>query len=396
MNMHRTVFIALLASLALAGCGGEVSVESPAGPPSAPTSKGTFTAVVSFGDSLSDIGTYAPATSLAGTGAAPYLGGRFTTNGADASVWVEGLAKALGLAITPAEVGFNGSSVKCPAALADPTLARTCTAYGQGGARVGDRMGIGHNADGTGALTVPVVVQVANHLARFGSFKSSDLVLVYAGNNDVFIDFAIYVFVAQNLQAQVAAGSLTPADAATQIAGLKAVVEEDARLAARQLAATVKNEIVAKGGVYVAVMTLADIADTPFGHSMPADLRPELTNLSVVFNDELQAGLKGVPVKLIDTFVLSKEVIANPAKYGFVNNTTPACDVARIAAITGGAVDDGSSLFCNSTVGAPYYGLTAGADTISWQFADDVHPTTGGHRAILAAFTKQLQSFGWI
>jgi phospholipase/lecithinase/hemolysin len=44
----------------------------------------------------------------------------------------------------------------------------------------------------------------------------------------------------------------------------------------------------------------------------------------------------------------------------------------------------------------PYNGLTAGADTITWQFADDVHPTTGGHRVIAAAFTTQLRSFGWI
>ena len=392
MNTHRTVVVALLAALALAGCGGEVTTDSPV----APATKGAFSAVVSFGDSLSDIGSYAPATSLAGTGAAPYFGGRFTTNGADASVWVEGLAAALGLAITPAEVGFDGQSLKCPAALVDPALARTCTGYGQGGARVLDPMGIGHNADGTGALTVPVVAQVANHLGRYGSFKRSDLVLVYAGNNDVFIDFAFYALVAQDVQAQVAAGNLTPADAATQLAAVKAGVEGDAKAAAGQLATTVKDQILAKGGVYVAVMTLADIADTPFGHALPAELRPELTNLSVVFNDALQAGLKNAAVRIIDTFALSKEVIANPAKHGFLNNTTPACDVARIAAITGGKVDDGSSLFCNSTVGAPFYGLTAGADTISWQFADDVHPTTGGHRAILAAFTAQLQSFGWI
>jgi phospholipase/lecithinase/hemolysin len=93
---------------------------------------------------------------------------------------------------------------------------------------------------------------------------------------------------------------------------------------------------------------------------------------------------------------LSKEVYADPAKFGFVNHTTPACDIAKISAITGGAVDDGSSLFCNGTPGVPYNGLTAGADTITWQFADDVHPTTGGHRVIAAAFTTQLRSFGWI
>ncbi len=397
MNSSRLiskVFAASLAlTLALTGCGGNNN--DSLATPVAPSTKGTFTAVVSFGDSLSDVGTYAPATSLAGDGSAPYFGGKFTTNGAAAPIWLESLAGSLGLAVTPAEVGFNGRSVKCPAA-ADPAQARTCTAYGQGGARVTDVQGIGHNADGSGALTVPVVTQIANHLARFGNFKSSDLVLVYAGNNDVFIDFAIYGFVAETTQEQVAAGTLSAADAAAQLAAAKKGVEDDATKAAGDLATAVKTQIIGKGGSYVAVMTLADIADTPFGREFPAALRPELTNLSLVFNAALQRGLADVPVRFIDTFALAKEVTANPTKYGFVNNTTPACDIAKISAITGGAVSDGSSLFCNGTPGAPYNGLAAGADPITWQFADDVHPTTGGHRAITAAFTAQLKAFGWI
>ena len=85
-----------------------------------------------------------------------------------------------------------------------------------------------------------------------------------------------------------------------------------------------------------------------------------------------------------------------PAKYGFANNTTPACDPAKIAAVTGGADTDGSSLFCNATPGAPYNTLLAGADVTTWQFADSVHPTTGGHKVISDAFTAQLQAFGWI
>ena len=393
MTLHRLFCIALMSSLALAGCGGGDNDTTASAPP---TTKGNFTAVVSFGDSLSDVGTYAPATSLTGNGAAPYFGGRFTTNGAGATTWVENLATSLGLALTPAEVGFDGKSVKCPAAAADASLAGTCTAYGQGGARVTDPSGIGHNPDGSGALTVPVTVQIANHLARFASFKNSDLVLVYAGNNDVFIDFAIYAFVDDSLQAEVAAGTLTPAEAAVQLAAAKLAVEADVTTAATDLANAVKTMIIAKGGRYVAVMTLADIADTPFGNAQPAAWRPELTNLSVVFNAALRSGLKDVPVQIIDTFALSKEVYADPAKFGFVNHTTPACDIAKISVITGGAVADGSSLFCNGTAGVPYNGLTAGADTITWQFADDVHPTTGGHRAIAAAFTAQLRSFGWI
>jgi phospholipase/lecithinase/hemolysin len=33
---------------------------------------------------------------------------------------------------------------------------------------------------------------------------------------------------------------------------------------------------------------------------------------------------------------------------------------------------------------------------LTWQFADSVHPTTGGHRLLSATFEAQLRSFGWI
>ena len=56
----------------------------------------------------------------------------------------------------------------------------------------------------------------------------------------------------------------------------------------------------------------------------------------------------------------------------------------------------GSSLFCNATPGAPYNGLATGADVNTWQFADSVHPTTGGHKIISDAFAAQLHAFGWI
>ena len=72
------------------------------------------------------------------------------------------------------------------------------------------------------------------------------------------------------------------------------------------------------------------------------------------------------------------------------------CEPAATGAIHGGAATDGSSLFCNSTTGAPCYGLRAGADPQTWQFADDVHPTTHGHKVIGDAFANQLHLFNWI
>jgi phospholipase/lecithinase/hemolysin len=290
-------------------------------------------------------------------------------------------------------VGFGTQSVKCPAA-AVPAMANSCTAYGQGGARVTDPNGIGHAG---GALTVPVVTQIANHLARFGSFKDSDLILVYAGNNDVFAQFGTFAATAGQVKAQAAAGQITADQANQLLFNAQTTAQTGMKQAALELAGYVRSQILGKGGKYVAVMTLSDIADTPFGNSpQVAPARQVLSDLSSIFNLWLREGLTGAPVQIIDTFALSKEVYANPAKYGIANNTVPACDAAAISAITSARVTDGSSLFCNSTVGAPYYGLRAGANVTTWQFADSVHPTTGGHKMISDVFAAQLRAFGWI
>lgn len=401
-NARSLALVAVLVAL-LAACGGsDPYIPGNGSPAGSPTTKGNFTAVVSFGDSLSDVGTYAPATSLAGDGTPPYFGGKFTTNETsnglpDANplgkVWVENVAASLGLVVTPAEVGFGATSVKCPAA-ANPAFAATCTAYGQGGSRVTDPNGIGHS---TGALTVPVATQIANHLARFGSFKSSDLIFVYAGSNDVFTQFGVFAATASQVQADLAAGKLTADQANLALFNAQQAAQAAMKTAALELVSDITGQIVAKGGTYVAVMTLSDIADTPFGNSPGvAPARSVLTALSETFNLWLREGLTGQPVQIIDTFALFKEGYQNPGKYGIVNNTIPACDATKIDAITGGAVTDGSSLFCNATPGAPYNGLRAGADVNTWQFADTVHPTTGGHKIISDVFLAQLKSFGWI
>jgi phospholipase/lecithinase/hemolysin len=393
MKNVRSWSVSAIAAVLLVACGGgDPDVPGTGSPAGAPTTKGTFSAVVSFGDSLSDVGTYSPATSLAGNGTAPYFGGKFTTNSATGTVWVENLATSLGIVVTPAEVGFGASSVKCPAA-ATPALAGTCTAYGQGGARVTDPNGIGHSG---GALTVPVVTQIANHLTRFTSFKDTDLILVYAGNNDVFTQFGTFAATAAQVQADAAAGKLTADQANAALFNAQTLAQGEMKKAALELATLVRAQILAKGGKYVAVMTLSDIADTPFGNSLPATARPVLTDLSRIFNLWLRDALTNQPVQIIDTFTIFKDGYTNPAKYGIVNNTIPACDATKISAITSGAVTDGSSLFCNSTPGAPYNGLRTGADVNTWQFADGVHPTTGGHKIISDAFAAQLHAFGWI
>ncbi len=391
-NLRSWALTAVAAAL-LAACGGSEPEVAGSGQPSgAPTTAGTFAAVVSFGDSLSDIGAYAPATSLTGNGQAPYFGGKFTANSASATVWVENVSTRLGIITTPAEVGFGAASVRCPAA-ANPALAVTCTAYGQGGSRVTDPNGIGKAG---GALTVPLKTQIANHLQRFTSFRASDLILVWGGNNDAFIQFGAFSAAATQIQTDVAAGRLTADQASLALFQAQTAAQNEMKKAALELSGYVKSEILAKGGRYVAVFNLPDSTLTPFGSTLPATAKPVLSGLVDTFNLWLREGLTSAAVKIIDQNAPGKDVYLNPARYGIVNNTVPTCDAAAISAITRGAVTDGSSLFCNSTVGAPYYGLRAGANLSTWQFADGVHPTPGGHRIISDYVLAQLRSFGWI
>ena len=364
MKNIRYWALTAIASALIAACGGNDDAPGSGSPAGAPTTKGSFTAVVSFGDSLTDLGAYTPATSATGNGAPPFLGGKFTTNTTDlatgsntAKVWVELVAASLGVVITPAEVGFAGQSVKCPAA-ANPALANSCTGYGQGGSRITNPNGIGKDG---GALTVPMTTQIANHLARFGSFKDSDLIIVFGGNNDAFIQFGTFASKATQIQTDAATGKITSDQANNLLLEAQLAGQAEMKTAALELASYIKTEILAKGGKYVAVYNLPDSTQTPFGSTLPAEVKPVLTSFVDVFNLWLRDGMTGQPVQLVDINTSSKAVYANPSQYGFVNNTTPACDPAKISAITGGAVKDGSSLFCNGTPGVPFNGLRDGA-----------------------------------
>lgn len=399
MRASKLTITGLLTALLLAACGGGDPYVPGTGTTSgAPTTKGNFTSIVVFGTSPSDMGTYSPATSLAGNGSAPYFGGKFTTNGVDGKVYVEDLAARLGITLTAAEMGFDGAVVKCPAALVNAALASTCTNYAQGGARITDPNGVGHDpATGRGALTVPVVTQMDNHLTAFGTFSATDLILVEGGLNDLFTQMGIFGATATQIQQQAASGAIT-ADQATQLLfAAQTTAQVAMKQAALELAAAVRSKILAHGGKYVAVATMPDLENTPWGLSAQlAPVRGVMIDLTHLYNLWLREGLVGQPVQILDFVDVFNTIVASPATYGFVNVTTPACDATKISGITGGRVADGSSLFCNSTTGVPYTGIRDGASTQTWLYADSVHPTSGGHRVLADMVVQQLTAFGWL
>ena len=409
ITTRRRWHISALAAAALivAGCGG--------GTTDAPLAS----RVVVFGDSLSDIGAYTVATQIPlgqAAGVPPFFGGKFTTNThtgytatsntSNALIWVESIAARLGVAITPAEVGFGPTPNrrKCPVALSNPALAGSCTGYGQGGSRVTAAEGIG-NPNGNGIngtspapMTVPMVTQVADHLTAFTSFSGDDIVFVFGGNNDVFVQFQTF------LQSQVSAGREVPQG----VAVTPELAIANVRTAATELATLVKNEIIAKGGKRVAVLTLPDSAATPFGAGVQAqagaEARALLSLLSAEFNSALVAGLSGSSARIIDARAMNTAVQASPGTYGLTNITTPACNATIIAGVTGGRVTDGSSLFCNAAPAALFTAaglpslnaITPGASASTYLFADSVHPTTGGHKVFADQVWQALKDIGWV
>ena len=229
--MRQTNFaLALFAAAALTACGGSDNNNNSAAP-----AKPVFASQISFGDSLSDVGTY-KVGKIAFAG-----GGKYTINGNNVAInaalhgknWTELVAAQMGLAAPcPAVTGLNGvasegfsvPAVKNPA----------CTSYAQGGSRVTNPVGPGNIATGNpvGQLTYPVVDQVKDHLERNGGvFKANGIVYVMAGGNDALSLTAGLTAAAtaegkkvggqtfiKNLSARLGANATNPAAATTAIA----------------------------------------------------------------------------------------------------------------------------------------------------------------------------------
>jgi phospholipase/lecithinase/hemolysin len=359
MKLLRLGAIALATAGLLAGCGGSDDPPAP--------EKITYTKLVSFGDSLSDVGTYATPGLVGATG-----GGRFTVNGAGAQLWVDRVATAARVpAVCAAQTGLN--SVGPLAGFASPAVNNAgCYGYAQGGSRVTNPVGPGNigtlpaSSGALGQLTVPVLTQIQNHLvAAGGSFAGTDLVTVLAGANDLFMQVA-------TVQATVAAGGNATA------AGQAATVAMGQ--AGGELAAYIKSLIVAKGAKRVVVVGIPDVSRTPDSLAQPQSSRDLVQLMAFTFNAQLQFGLQGVAeVLYVDGYTAIQQWAASPGTYGLSNVSTPACNAALVA----------SSLFCTAAT-------TISGDTSKYLFADGVHPTPYGHELVGKAVIDALTAKGWL
>lgn len=361
MRLFRLGAATLVATGALFGCGGGDNTPAPAAI--------TYTKLVSFGDSLSDVGTYATPGVRAATG-----GGKYTVNGAGAQIWVEKLATAVNVAV-PCAAQTGLKSIGPLAGFAAPVTNHAgCFGYAQGGARVTNPVGPGNlatfpasSSGALGQLTVPVLQQISNHLvAAGGSFTGTDLVTVFAGPNDLFMQIAA-------LQATVAAGGNATA------AGTAAVTAMGQ--AGGELAAYVKNLIVAKGAKRVVVVGMPDASLTPDALTRDQATRDLIQMMSFTFNSNLQFGLQGLEeVLYVDGYKAIQDWHADPAKFGLSNVTAGACNAALVA----------TSLFCTAAT-------TITGDTSKYLFADGTgHATPFGYGLFADTVVQAMTAKGWL
>lgn len=369
--MHQTKFaLAVLAAAVLAGCGGASGGDQ--------TLKVKYTAQVSFGDSLSDVGSYAVGT-VAAKG-----GGKFTINGDNTKInpeltgknWTEHLAAQFGLAAPcAAETGLEGNAAK---GLAVARVKHAgCFGYAMGGSRVTNPVGPNNKLTGSelGALTVPVVTQIANHLAASGGkFSGTEAVFVMAGGNDVLYQLGALQAgataagqaagatagakaFATNLVAALAARAANPATAAQSIGAAVATASAapgatSATIvgAAVTAAATGGDTAVASPAVYGPIVAKAQADATVTGNAAGAKAGADY---AAAQGPLLVAAMKQAGSELVA--LVKDQVIAKGANYVVVNNLP---DVAGTP--SGLSKDANTKALINAMVGAFNGELSAG------------------------------------
>lgn len=320
--MPRTKLLVSALALALAGMSSAQAQE--------------FSAVISFGDSLSDAGQYAAIPPPFYFGAQ----GSFTTNPDD--VWTQLLASAWGFSQTASLAGgtnyawggaptsFTVTGVPFPLQCVPSTL--PCQSVAQ---------------------------QLQTHLAGNGGVADPDALYTYwAGANDLF-----------NYLGAVGGGLITAAQA-------QAFTGASALTAVGQIGA-----LQAAGASHIVVLNLPDIGVTPAFVNTPN--QASVSGLVFVYNSTFNQGLASLADGIIpiNAYGLINEVLADPAAYGFSNVTGTACNLA----LTGG-----SSLFCTP---AAYVTPTANVDYL---FADGVHPSGGAHAMLANVVVATIQAPGQV
>ena len=351
--MKSPIPLAIIATLLISGCGGG--------------SEGIYglsaaQQVVSFGDSLSDVGTY-EVNGSPSAGPLSFNGGRYTTN--PGHVWTEIVASRYGNTLTPAVRGGFGL----------PPQAAGGLGYAQGGALVSRYIVQNYNS----VLAQPVARQVADYLSSRGAFNINQVILMNAGSNDIINA----VLAAYN-------GAIHPAN-------VPAVVTQ----AANDMG-DVLDRVVANGGRKIVLVNVADIGSTPLAGDSE-DLSLDLSAMSALFNDVLLSRVNSRPrpaeLVLIDSYRWSGEMVANYRQNGFkVGNQDVACSKNKIVALAHAQglpfpesfiEQNGTALLCSTAT------LTEPNADQNFMFADALHPSTRLHALFAQYVIQRLDARGF-
>lgn len=289
--MSRFLRNAALAALTVAAAGAFASAASAQ----------SYNRLVVFGDSLSDNGNLYAATGNTNPTSPPYFQGRFS-NG---PVFTELL-------------GFNAGR----SALGAPVTGSINYAYG--GARTD-----------SSAFPPGMRNQLLAYTGGGGTFRSTDLVSILGGANNIF----------QGLPA--AGASPNPAGAITPVV-----------VAAAADVNFLVNSVAAAGAGTILVGNIPSLGNAPAFRGTAAAPLAEFAGTS--FNSALLNGLMttaaarpGTNIILFDIFKVGAALTANPGAFG-LSNVTDAC----------------------------FNGITVCATPNSYLFWDGVHPTAAGHQLI--------------
>lgn len=451
---HTKIALAVLTAAVLTACGGGTS---PAGGDQ--TTQVKFSNMVSFGDSLSDVGTYrVGAVAAAG-------GGKFTINGDSTAknvdltgkIWLEFMAAQLKLPapcaaqtglVGDASLGFNVPIVNHP----------NCFNYAQGGSRVTNPVGPGNVATGSpiGEMTTPLVTQIANHLNKTGNkFTGTELVTVLSGGNDVLMQLAAVTSAgtaagaqafATALATRLAAGATNP-QAAAQAIGV-AIATENARpgktdqsvvtAAVTAAARQPGNQAIAQPAVYGPIVAAAQADGTNAGNvaagayatanaaTMVAALGTAGAQMATLVKNELLAkGAKYVIVANLPDVASTPTAKSRPAAIQQLVATMVNAFNTQLKAGLG--ADDARVLYSdlytvsNDQVKNPGpYGLTntsapacaanalgttslictanntVAGDVSRYMFADGIHPTPFENDLIARYVFRDMSIKGWL
>jgi outer membrane lipase/esterase len=444
---HTKFALALLTAAVLAACGGNGSSGGDQ------TLRTKFSAQITFGDSLSDVGTYNVGT-VAALG-----GGKFNINGNNTAVnptltgknYTELLAAQFGLpAPCPAQTGLDGLASQ---GFSVPVVNNAgCYGYAQGGARVSNPIGTSNKATGSalGALTVPVSTQIARHLViNGGKFAADQLVIVMAGGNDVLSllgdlsaksTAAGGTAFATSLITQLTAGSPNPAIAgpAIRTAVLSAAAAAGATtttIATAAITAAAQNGYpgITTTAVSGPIIATAATAATAAGNKYAADNGPALVASMGATGAELATMVKTQLVAKGANYVVLNNLpdVANTPSGKSQNASTQALIAAMVDAFNGqlkaGVAGEAKVLYVDvysishDQVSNPGpYGLTntstpacgpnklgttslvcnatnvIAGDVSHYMFADDIHPTPFEYSLLAKYVADQMIIKGWL